>query len=290
MLFFDYDMLCFVAALGGYCYYRKKKANKKENEKDPRIFKPLIKNALLIGIDYEKTNNELKGCSKDIEEMNKFLNDKQYKTVLLCDDTERKLQDVKCKPTGNNIIHEMLDFTKTGSDNYFFHYSGHGTYVNDQNGDEDDRRDEVLVACDEVLIRDDDINMGFLARLPKSSKCFMLMDCCHSGTICDLRYRYVAGERFVIENQNDCSQGEVVSISGCMDVQTSADAFINNSYRGAMTTAFLEAYRINKGETTLKEHIELMRVILKNNGYEQVPQLSFNKEGLIDRPLNYFFR
>lgn len=126
----------------------------------------------------------------------------------------------------------------------FMHYSGHGSYVKDTSNDESDGRDEVIVASDNVLIRDDDINDRFLAKLPVDTKCFVLMDCCHSSTVLDLKYRYDKSSKFaIVENPKDKTVAEIICISGCMDSQTSADAYIAGTFRGAMTTAFLQAYK-----------------------------------------------
>ncbi len=286
MIFFDGDItLAILGTAAGYYYYytnnQKKKSQSRGRVPDSN------KSALLIGCDYENTNNELRGCSKDITEMNQFLSKKGYPAILLCDDDDRNLQNIKAKPIGKNIVAEMLAMAEKPKKHMFLHYSGHGSYVNDTSGDEDDGRDEVIVATDNVLIKDDDINAGFLARLPMSTRCFVLMDCCHSSTALDLRYRYEP-KGDVIENSKDSTKAEIICISGCMDTQTSADAYIEGSFRGAMTTAFLQAYEQNKGKVTLKQHLEHMRFILMKSGYTQIPQLTYNNEKLGDKTLNYF--
>jgi hypothetical protein len=43
-----------------------------------------------------------------------------------------------------------------------------------------------------------------------------------------------------------------VLITGCRDTQTSADAFINDRYNGALTFALVEAIRKSKGRLTYK--------------------------------------
>ena len=66
-------------------------------------------------------------------------------------------------------------------------------------------------------------------------------------------------------------------ISGCRDKQTSADAYINSTFQGAMTWAFLDT--VNKNPNlSWKELITTMRSSLKTSKYEQFPQLSSGKK------------
>lgn len=69
--------------------------------------------------------------------------------------------------------------------------------------------------------------------------------------------------------------GNVCMISGCMDVQTSADAFINSKSQGAMTWSFLETLN-TKSNLSWNELVVNMRNLLKTQ-YEQIPQFSCGK-------------
>lgn len=62
-----------------------------------------------------------------------------------------------------------------------------------------------------------------------------------------------------------------------MDNQTSADAYINSKYQGAMTWSFLDT--VNKTPNlTWIELITTMRSSLKTSTYQQIPQLSSGKK------------
>ena len=39
------------------------------------------------------------------------------------------------------------------------------------------------------------------------------------------------------------TRGQVIMVSGCLDEQTSADAYINNTNQGALTATFLDTYK-----------------------------------------------
>ena len=238
-----------------------------------------MKKALLIGCDYEGTSNELKGCSNDVYMMRKLLSEMDYKTDLLCDDKERSLNDVKCVPTSKNIINEIEHFCSLDNlTNRFFHYSGHGSSIVDREGDEKDRRDEVIIPVDNTYISDDQLNQQF-GKLPENAKACFLFDACHSGSILDLKYTMDSNGEDVLDNQRDHIKCDVIMISGCMDNQTSADAWIERDFRGAMTSSFLDTNKKYGMDITVKDFIGHMRTYLKSKGYPQIPQLSYSKPG-----------
>ena len=74
-----------------------------------------------------------------------------------------------------------------------------------------------------------------------------------------------------------------VLITGCRDTQTSADAFINNRYNGALTFALVEALRNNPGLTYRQLH-ERASGVLKTKKFDQVPQLE-GRKARFDEPL-----
>lgn len=110
----------------------------------------MAKRALLIGINYPGTSEELQGCVNDVRRMYKCLVDRfgfaeEDITVLI--DTDKSYT----QPTGKNIrqaLSELIKPAKSG-DVLFVHYSGHGTRVPPETGEEDDTGfDECIVPCD----------------------------------------------------------------------------------------------------------------------------------------------
>ena len=73
-------------------------------------------------------------------------------------------------------------------------------------------------------------------------------------------------------------------ISGCNDVQTSMDATINNTNQGAMTWAFLEAFKSEKN-ITWRNLLIKMRDLLKKSNFTQLPQLTSGSFFNIDAPV-----
>ncbi len=103
--------------------------------------------------------------------------------------------------------------------------------------------------------------------LKPNASLIILCDCCHSGTMFDLKYNYNEDTNIV----KDVDQpGKVYYISGCRDSQVSLELFINGRVQGALTNAFtsscLEAM-------TWKELMTSIRSKLSG----QTPQLSTTK-------------
>jgi hypothetical protein len=126
-------------------------------------------------------------------------------------------------------------------------------------------------------ILDDELKKIIQANLKWGVTLFAMFDSCHSGTVLDLKYQYMENTTGNVLNQNDKlseTDGNVFMISGCSDSQTSADAYIQNQFRGAMTWSFLESAQPNISWRTLLQN---MRNALNKKGFEQVPQISSGK-------------
>ena len=235
------------------------------------------KRALLIGCDYIGTEYQLSGCINDVENIQTKLKS-QYgfnNIVIMTDNTDKK-------PTKANILDELKNLLTSANseDKLFLSFSGHGFKIKDTSGDEKDKLDEVFVSLDLDYISDDEIKIFINNNLKKNVTLFALFDCCHSGTILDLRYQYFDSENDdkASENTNVSETvGNIIMISGCMDNQTSEEVFANNKNQGAMTWAFLDT--INKNPNlTWKDLITTMRGSLKSSKYQQIPQLSSGKK------------
>eukprot|EP00591_Stephanopyxis_turris_P006716 CAMPEP_0195515316 /NCGR_PEP_ID=MMETSP0794_2-20130614/6426_1 /TAXON_ID=515487 /ORGANISM="Stephanopyxis turris, Strain CCMP 815" /LENGTH=313 /DNA_ID=CAMNT_0040643719 /DNA_START=44 /DNA_END=985 /DNA_ORIENTATION=- len=153
------------------------------------------KRAVLIGINYTGQRGELSGCHNDVHNIKGYLEevhgfDRENMTVLL-DDGEHY------DPTKKNIMNalkNLVNKTKSG-DAVFVHYSGHGGSVPDKNGDEEDGMDETLIPVDYQTagqIIDDDLYSSLVCGMPAGVTMTCLMDCCHSGTVMDLPYTFIA--------------------------------------------------------------------------------------------------
>ena len=236
------------------------------------------KKALLIGINYIGTTASLNGCINDINSIGDLLTTK-YAFNSITKITDETAQ----KPTRDVILASFAQFLASGveGDVLFFSYSGHGSYTLDRNNDEktgtdETGNDEMIIASDLKGILDDELKSLIQTHLKKNVTLFALFDSCFSGTVLDLKYQYLdslENDASTI-NQNETETiGNVIMISGCSDVQTSADAFLEKKYQGAMTWSFISAI---SESTTLswKDLLIKMRNRLKQSSFTQLPQLS----------------
>lgn len=247
--------------------------------------------ALLIGINYGgggsgsgsgSSESELLGCHTDVGKMRDFLvHTAGYPPGCVRTMLDTTGQSAELIPTTNNVVKQLqwLVHGDAGSarigtsaqqpTRLFLHYSGHGTYVPDKSGDEADARDECIVPLDSRtsgVVTDDLLRRLIADALPPLCHLVCVFDCCHSGTMMDLRYNWRQRDdggsgcsgsgssgSSGSSGGNECgydlvmtrtcaelpADRSVVVLSGCMDSETAADAYINNEYQGAMTCAFM---------------------------------------------------
>jgi len=232
------------------------------------------KKALLIGINYINTPYELSGCIDDTNRMKDLLFSHGFNDCkILTDLTDRK-------PTKANILNELknLIVNAKAGDVLFFYYSGHGSYTYDKNRDETDGKDETIISLDLQEVLDDEVKTILLKNLPREVTIIGLFDSCHSGTILDLKYIYLDSDSLRNDkySENDkvseCN-GNVIMISGCMDSQTSMEAFIESKVQGALTWSFIDCIK-KTPNCSWRELLKSMRDLLKSSGFSQIPQLS----------------
>jgi len=236
-----------------------------------------MKTALLIGINYANSNNDLWGCINDTKDLEELLTTKMgfdRVTVLLEEQATRK-----------NILralheHCVATHLSGGDKTLFLSYSGHGASVGDL-GDQDETngKDEVMVPYDHKIIRDDEIHDAIRLCHPETNV-VMLWDCCFSGTIGDLRYRYVSGNHWVEENPHSTLAGRVLMLSGCDDEQLSSDGWDEKRRRfvGAMTKAFRRTLEKYEYTLTCYNLLKETRKHLVSEGFTQLPQLTSSQK------------
>lgn len=274
----------------------------------------MAKRAVLIGINkYQIPGSDLNGCVNDVKNLSGALKtyygfaDKDITTLTDLQATKKAMQAA---------IKKLIASGKKG-DTLLLHYSGHGSNVPDDNGDEADHRDEILCPTDldwKDTLRDDWLRKTF-DKLRAGVSLTVIMDCCHSGTNTrailppdvPVRERFLpcpldlmateSGRRLRgalrgklgkaprgRKRKSDIVQADIreLLITGCRDTQTSADADIDGTYNGALTYYLVESIKEAEGKLTYRELHQRTVAKLKQNDYDQVPQLegqrpSFNR-------------
>jgi metacaspase-1 len=265
----------------------------------------MAKRAVLIGINrYQIPGSDLNGCVNDVKNLGGVL-----KTFYGFTDKDITiLTDLRAtKKAMQAAIQKLIAVGKKG-DTLLLHYSGHGSNVPDDNGDEADHRDEIMCPTDldwKDPLCDDWLRKTF-DTVRAGVNLTVIMDCCHSGSItraiispdAPIRERFLPCPLDLMAAESGRKlrgavrgklgkaprgrkrKGDIVPvdiqevlITGCRDTQTSADAQISGTYNGALTYYLVESIKEAKGNLTYRELHKKTLQKLKRNDYDQVPQL-----------------
>jgi hypothetical protein len=144
----------------------------------------MSKRALVVGINnFTRPQWRLRGCINDTIEMKGLLEtyfgfqDDDIRTLLDSAATTQGIED--------GLSWLLSEYDGDGSDVRLFHFSSHGTQVDDQGHDEWECFDEVIVPYDhdwDAPFRDDDL-WELFDDIPQGVNFTFIADCCHSGSI-----------------------------------------------------------------------------------------------------------
>ena len=254
-----------------------------------------MKKALLIGINYVGSQNQLNGCVNDINNIQNFL-------IKSCGYMSNNITILtNTNATDDNIQAAIINLITgcTKGDTLFFYYSGHGSTVPGTTGE---ALDDAIIPNDYLtggFITDDWLYANLCLKVPVGVSLWAFTDCCHSGTMFDLKYNWQYNPIYngkgacngIQYNTNDWAnnfnvsilpfnkdtQGDVYLFSGCQDEQTSADTYVNNQSQGAFTFCLLQFIQNNPTTYNKKTIGDMLKEIdcrLQINGYGQRSQLS----------------
>ena len=274
--------------------------------------RPPRRSALLVGINYNNNPDAtLNGCYNDVVNVSQYL-----RTVLaypasavsILTDGNRGAAGAgtasAVPPTRQNILAGIAALVSgmVAGDEAVFHFSGHGSLVRDTNGDEATGLDSCLCPLDYNapasaaggIITDDEIRVLLVNKVPRGARLYVILDCCHNGTGCDVRYKYEdfsillrppsgraaaiwrTQQKAFTNGRYTNTVGEVFMISGSRDEQTSADAYINNAFAGALTYAVFAILRANQATIRTYSWSSFLRDVrhfMRVNRYSQIPQV-----------------
>jgi hypothetical protein len=266
--------------------------------------------ALVCGCnDYPGTGMDLRGCVNDAKDWAMLLRASLLPTAevsMLLDEQATRAAILEWLRFGVESL-EAGDFL-------YFTFSGHGTYVGDESGDEHDRADECLCPYDVMTagpIVDDELNAIFAQR--KGGRVVVIADSCYSGTVAkaastvwigpctnESRMEYSAprflppqliptgalakrGARARIGRGCAEANDEAwITLSACQDWEVSYDARINGRHCGAFTNAAIGAF---PGATSYLDWMRKIRATLPSERYPQTPKLTGGRFAKWRKPL-----
>jgi hypothetical protein len=238
--------------------------------------------AILFGINYNRMpegEGRLRGCVNDVRAMARFLSEKAGFEVIKVYTDEDTPAQVGAQAIFHKLLRLAIDSYRYNLEKVWIHFSGHGGSIHDRGGDEYDGKDECLLPedFDRTGVITDDLIKKILQRFNPSTRVTCVFDCCHSGTICDLAYEYRGRELVRSNTAASKCRADVVLLSGCMDSQTSADAYnVRGHYlfSGAMTSCLLDALDDSSSTHTV---LETVTEALRRKGFSQIPRLSSSR-------------
>jgi len=258
----------------------------------------MAKYALCIGINnYPGTSSDLNGCVNDANDWAKELTKRGFAVTKLLDK----------QATGKAMraaIQTTVGKAKFG-DLIVVQYSGHGSFVPDENGDEPDGTDECLCPYDigrNGPITDDELFDLFSER-PRGVKILMISDSCHSGTVARFapittpptttgkhapqrKVRFLPpavflsrsetaklGVRRALRSSSPPGRYAALLLAGCQDTEYSFDAYFRGRPNGAFTFVALRALSGLPAQATYADWFKAIRTALPSQQYPQAPNL-----------------
>jgi hypothetical protein len=257
-----------------------------------------MKRALCVGInDYPGADLDLAGCVNDAEDWRALLEGRGYIVDWLHD----------AKATRARVLRALQDLVASGADgdSLVFTFSGHGSWLPDDDRDEPDARDEMLCCYDvmgDQYLLDDDLHRVFGTKSP-GVRLYVIADCCHSGTVvryaqapavpdaAPLKARFLPPyvfargdrpfERAIDRAVNTPAPTKLLYpallFSGCQDSEFSYDTTFNGRPNGAFTRTAIDALR-DPAITTPRALYDAVRRRLPSPSLPQTPQLYGSRE------------
>lgn len=250
----------------------------------------MSKRALCIGInDYPGTGSDLSGCVNDAADWRDALTARGFAVTTLLD----KAATLDAMAAG---MRDVVRATKPG-EIAIITFSGHGTWMPDEEGDEPDGRDEALCPWDisrRGPLLDDTLHDIFAERAT-GARIVFISDSCHSGSVAKFapafgakrqRVRFLPPETFLTDARVKAraraaaslptrgrARGTALLLAGCRDIEFSYDAEFDGRPNGAFTFVALRALKQLAPQATYGEWFKAIRAGLPTAEHPQTPQI-----------------
>jgi hypothetical protein len=208
-----------------------------------------MKHALLIGIGYVNTPDELKGPLTDVYKIKNTL--VGYESVIITDHTE-------LKPT-KKVILEAFRNLLAQKGTLFFYYSGHGI----------ETPESILCADSEIITHTEFREM--LQTMDKDSTLISVVDTCYSGDLFDLSHKWATD----FHDKGSDTPGHVYLISSSKEDELSLEYLTRTGGVGAFTSAYLNTIQRPQTWNSLLDHISdqlIQTPVLTTGQYEDLDQ------------------
>jgi len=258
--------------------------------------------ALLVAISYSKTTFPLPGTQEDKTLVSETLKTKGFDNIVVMSDQDH-LPESPYFPTYDNILRGLKWLLSSGTlsdfedatitsfapivpnQTVFFYYSGHGSQVTDTSGDEKDGKDEVICPITKsggwakIDIRDDILFKLINDHAKQDTVMACVMDCCHSGTGMDLKYRLHNGRVSKYEDDSSPTKCTVILVSGSRDSQSAHEGMVGGGKKhGFLTWSWCKSVkeRPNQSLYSLETSVKgkVLRLISTSR---QIPTFSLGK-------------
>ena len=268
----------------------------------------MAKKALSIGINYPGSDIEFQGCVNDSRMIEKLLRDHYgFEDITLLLDNDATTANMRA------ALHDLVKGAKPGDVLFFHYSGHGSQLPDKANDDdfEPDGLDEILCPVDldwnTKVIRDDELKAIFDS-VPNGVNLTVFLDCCNSGGGIDqlneyqslppaarsaekphrkwrATNRYLKPPTDVIEfaasrklpfkarSVSRKVDHSALMISGCQANQTSADAYIRGTYRGAATYYLDKTLRELGYSSSYVDVVDKLNKDIAAAGFTQRPQL-----------------
>jgi hypothetical protein len=223
--------------------------------------------AYCIGTNNSGTDSPLTGCMNDAVGMMNLLQKNGYVASLHAGPQMSRSHVIR-------VLHDAIraSFAIPAPEHMWITYAGHGTQIEDADGDEGDGLDEAIQPSSLTgPITDDELH-EIMQSFNPSCKVTLLFDCCSSGSICDLEYTYKGGRRHGPISQHEPIRAKVRVLSACDDGQFAneslADVHTRDRPGGEMTRAFIRLLNTNP-DLTFHNAVQLLNQQLSKMGIAQ---------------------
>jgi len=258
----------------------------------------VAKYALCIGInDYPGTGSDLAGCVNDANDWASEFRKRDFDVRLLLDS----------QATGKGMraaIKQTIARAAPG-DLVVIQFSGHGSFVPDEDGDEPDGTDECLCPHDiekNGPITDDELFEAYVQHA-RDVRIVMISDSCNSGTVARFapittppttkrqnapqrKVRFLPptvflssreaaklGARQTIRRSSPPGRYAALLMAGCQDTEYSYDAYFEDRPNGAFTFVAVRALGKMSARSTYGDWFRAIRKSLPSQQYPQSPNL-----------------